>query len=296
MTCPKRHGLYKPEDSNQSQSCNIGEALLKLKESSHLAVGFVDSQPCSLAASILALCAVAIAVRGIKVRLGPEGPECTASYLVDNITELHCMYMKVQSRMQTLPQCFVKPLKNTIHQAPVLDWCLGVNSHACPIARNKTATESNSSPLPDVRVGADILTIPPAENKKEQIADLKRDLIERQGPGDQFTTMMVRNLPCNMTLGMFAKHMDIHGFAGCYDLIHLPHMSGSPNLGYGFVNFCSQEDAARFEIQFQKVSFTTNSSIKACRVQRAHIQGFMNNVEFIFRTKHFDQCSVLCLL
>jgi len=237
MTCPKRHGLYKPEDSNQSQSCNIGEALLKLKESSHLAVGFVDSQPCSLAVSIPALCDVAIAVRGIKVRIGPARPKCTASYLVDNITELHCMYMKVQPRMQALPQCFVKPLKKSMHQAPVLEWCLCVSSYTCPPARNKMATESNSAPLPDMRVGASISTTLPAENKKEQIADLKRGLVERHGPGDHFTTMMVCNLPCNMTLEMFAKHMDTCGFAGCYDLVHLPHMSGSPNLGYGFVSF-----------------------------------------------------------
>eukprot|EP00419_Tripos_fusus_P045507 CAMPEP_0172823010 /NCGR_PEP_ID=MMETSP1075-20121228/17030_1 /TAXON_ID=2916 /ORGANISM="Ceratium fusus, Strain PA161109" /LENGTH=217 /DNA_ID=CAMNT_0013664075 /DNA_START=1 /DNA_END=651 /DNA_ORIENTATION=+ len=217
--------------------------------------------------------------------------------------------MKVKSCMQTLPHCLVKPLKMTIHQAPVLAWLLGVNPVAFPPSRNKTAAESYSTPMFDGHEGANNPTNLPAENKKapvtnrrmpantttrlpaeakEHVTDVKRDLLERHGPADQVTTMMVRNLPYNMTLEMLATHVDVHGFAGCYDLIHLPHMSGSPNLGYGFVNFCSPEHAARFEIQFKSVSFRTTSTVKVCKVQSAHIQGFMNNVEFIYRTKHFN--------
>lgn len=52
------------------------------------------------------------------------------------------------------------------------------------------------------------------------------------------TTLMIRNIPKSLSQEDFVKELDVSGFAGLYDFIHMP-SSGGENKGYAFVNFVS---------------------------------------------------------
>jgi len=60
------------------------------------------------------------------------------------------------------------------------------------------------------------------------------------------TTVMVHNLPTNLTQRDLMSHLDEGGFEGCYDFLHLPcRMRDPSSVGYAFINFVSVRHAAR---------------------------------------------------
>jgi hypothetical protein len=89
------------------------------------------------------------------------------------------------------------------------------------------------------------------------------------------TTMMIRNIPCRITLERVVDALDSVGFCSTYDFVHLPHrFAKSPNLGYAFVNFYNADDAARFAVAFNGFRFPRTQSNKKCEVTLADRQGF----------------------
>lgn len=78
------------------------------------------------------------------------------------------------------------------------------------------------------------------------------------------------------------QHFDKAGFVGRYDFFYIP-VSSKPkknrcaNLGYGFVNFLTPQDAARFLRHFTGYRFGLHSD-KVCEVQISQTQGLEANV------------------
>mmetsp|Transcript_99119 Transcript_99119/g.175656 ORF Transcript_99119/g.175656 Transcript_99119/m.175656 type:complete len:154 (-) Transcript_99119:69-530(-) len=96
------------------------------------------------------------------------------------------------------------------------------------------------------------------------------------------TTLMIRNIPCRMTLKAMMDLIDSNGFAGTYDFLHLPGR-GTPfsNLGYAFINFFIVEMVDLFIAKFQGIPFSTITGInteKIIEIRPAHAQGFVDNM------------------
>merc|ERR1712217_871416 len=64
------------------------------------------------------------------------------------------------------------------------------------------------------------------------------------------TTVMMRNLPNDITREMLLELLDTHGFRGFYDFIYLPvDFKRRAGLGYAFVNMATHQAAERmFEV------------------------------------------------
>mmetsp|Transcript_78715 Transcript_78715/g.137531 ORF Transcript_78715/g.137531 Transcript_78715/m.137531 type:complete len:141 (+) Transcript_78715:26-448(+) len=102
---------------------------------------------------------------------------------------------------------------------------------------------------------------------------------EEQAP---ITTLMIRNIPCKITLQALMNVIDYNGFAGSYNFLHLPGR-GTPfsNLGYAFINFYHSVMADFFVETFQGVAFSTITGLdseKVIQIRPAHAQGFSENM------------------
>jgi RNA recognition motif-containing protein len=63
---------------------------------------------------------------------------------------------------------------------------------------------------------------------------------------DDYTTVMLRNLPNNYTRDMLIELLDAKGFKQRFDFVYLPiDFEKGSGLGYAFVNFVTNEDALR---------------------------------------------------
>jgi len=96
------------------------------------------------------------------------------------------------------------------------------------------------------------------------------------------TTLMIRNIPCKITLKALIDLIDSYGFAGTYDFLHLPGR-GRPfsNLGYAFLNFSETDMVEKFVSKFHDVAFSTISGInteKVIEIRPARAQGFAQNI------------------
>lgn len=61
--------------------------------------------------------------------------------------------------------------------------------------------------------------------------------VEQVLPPEQFTTLMLRNLPNNYTRAMLLSTLDREGFHGQYDFLYMPFdFTSCAGLGYAFVN------------------------------------------------------------
>eukprot|EP00928_Gymnodinium_smaydae_P059718 TRINITY_DN43129_c0_g1_i1.p1 TRINITY_DN43129_c0_g1~~TRINITY_DN43129_c0_g1_i1.p1 ORF type:complete len:184 (+),score=32.95 TRINITY_DN43129_c0_g1_i1:48-599(+) len=87
------------------------------------------------------------------------------------------------------------------------------------------------------------------------------------------TTMMLRNIPCKVNAARIDEELRQNGFEGAYDSIHVPTRPNGSNRGYGFVNFKTADDAARFASVFNDYEFLGTFSTKRCTVSRADVQG-----------------------
>lgn len=99
---------------------------------------------------------------------------------------------------------------------------------------------------------------------------------------DATTTMMICNIPCRVSTETLIEAIEAVGFGGTYEFLHLPCRYGqeaSSNLGYGFVNFLKQEDAAKFAVAFEGYHFEGSRSVKKCTVKVASFQGFNANAK-----------------
>jgi len=107
--------------------------------------------------------------------------------------------------------------------------------------------------------------------------------------GNMITTMMLKNLPCKRSQEEILRHIDQLGYGEKYDFFYLPkNRQQSANLGYGFINFKAEEDAARFEVEMTGFRFSHTSS-KQCVVVPAHVQGLSNNLMEFKRTQKLQR-------
>lgn len=99
------------------------------------------------------------------------------------------------------------------------------------------------------------------------------------------TSMMLRNIPLDLTRNMFLSMLDSEGFAGKYDFVYLPRdFQTSANLGYAFVNLLAHDDAVQMQHHFGGFCRWSTRSQKKCEAVwsttqglAAHIDRFRNN-------------------
>eukprot|EP00928_Gymnodinium_smaydae_P009922 TRINITY_DN13720_c0_g2_i1.p1 TRINITY_DN13720_c0_g2~~TRINITY_DN13720_c0_g2_i1.p1 ORF type:complete len:299 (-),score=58.34 TRINITY_DN13720_c0_g2_i1:418-1233(-) len=61
-----------------------------------------------------------------------------------------------------------------------------------------------------------------------------------------FTKVFIGNLPCSMSTDRMAVELCKHGFFGTYTSVNVPCNAAGIGRGFGFVTFCSAEEAQRF--------------------------------------------------
>lgn len=87
-----------------------------------------------------------------------------------------------------------------------------------------------------------------AASRQESDKNGKKKALQSAGPR---TTVMLRNLPEDLTREKLLDLIDGAGFARCYDLVYLPiDFTAETALGYAFVNLISTDDAERFFAKF----------------------------------------------
>jgi RNA recognition motif-containing protein len=106
-----------------------------------------------------------------------------------------------------------------------------------------------------------------SSNSNQSSEALPREPAECVELADSRTTVMLRSFPNNYNSAMLLELIDSKGFKGWYDFVYLPidFMTGS-NLGYGFLNFTSHENAVKFIESFDGFSEWTVPSKKCCTV------------------------------
>jgi hypothetical protein len=100
------------------------------------------------------------------------------------------------------------------------------------------------------------------------------------------TTMVMRNIPNNMSRDMLLSLIDAEGFKGSYDFVYLPlDFKAMVGLGYSFINFINSEEAVRFQEHFSGFCSWNLRSDKVCQVtwseslqgRDAHIERYRNS-------------------
>jgi hypothetical protein len=98
--------------------------------------------------------------------------------------------------------------------------------------------------------------------------------------GEPPTTVMMRNLPNNMTRSTLLALIDAQGFEGCYDFFYLPtDFRSQAGLGYSFVNFEVSETALRFRDHFSGFRDWSFQSEKVCTTMWSSTQGRDAHIE-----------------
>merc|ERR1719281_1437871 len=114
-------------------------------------------------------------------------------------------------------------------------------------------------------------------------ADLGASAASGSKASQDYTTVMLRNIPNKYTRAMMVNQLDSQGFKGKYDYLYLPtDFANRCNVGYCFVNFRDAPARARFVSNFDGVAAQTClpgfNSYKVCQVTRAKWQGREDNV------------------
>lgn len=123
------------------------------------------------------------------------------------------------------------------------------------------------------------------KEKKPPVLKLEKFAQKNEVPEDQFTTVMLRNIPCRYSQDQLLDTVKSFGIP-CNFLYLAPAKTGGGNLGYAFVNFLTNQGAKEFMKVFTGVEFT---HIPRCNkraiVAWATLQGYKQNVRFYNRTK-----------
>jgi len=113
-----------------------------------------------------------------------------------------------------------------------------------------------------------------ASNQGPAPRAIRRPRRKKVGRHVQQTSVILRNLPLDMTRDMFLYLLYTEGFAGTYDLIYLPRdFRTSANLGYAFVNLLENSEALRMQEHFTGFSRWSLPSSKRCEAAWSSQQG-----------------------
>jgi hypothetical protein len=118
------------------------------------------------------------------------------------------------------------------------------------------------------------------EAPKAKLTPLEDFAVEHQIPSEDWTSIMIRNIPCRYTQSELIDEITMLGFI--VDFLYLPPARrSSGNLGYAFVNFVDPKQTAEFLLVCQGYSFSLQpKSKKKAHIIYARLQGFEKNVEF----------------
>jgi len=98
-------------------------------------------------------------------------------------------------------------------------------------------------------------------------------------PTEQFTTLMLRNVPNCYTQNDLLRELEQLGFGGAFDFAYLPMDKCSRAcVGYSFVNFTSPSMARQCLERCQGHRFTQYGKNKEAAVSVAHLQGLAANL------------------
>jgi len=96
---------------------------------------------------------------------------------------------------------------------------------------------------------------------------------------NDYTTLILRNLPCPFLREDLIKAMDAKGFAGLYNFVYMPiDFKTKMGLGYAFVNLVTVEEVPRFMLAFGGFREWPRPSAKVCAVDLSKTQGLDANV------------------
>merc|ERR1719359_1729880 len=91
-------------------------------------------------------------------------------------------------------------------------------------------------------------------------------------------TVMMRNLPNQVTQDLLAEEINEAGFLHAYDFIYLPiDPETNANRGYAFINFTTPGLALMFKMHFEGRKLANFNSNKVVSVVPAALQGFDAN-------------------
>eukprot|EP00928_Gymnodinium_smaydae_P019173 TRINITY_DN17330_c0_g1_i1.p1 TRINITY_DN17330_c0_g1~~TRINITY_DN17330_c0_g1_i1.p1 ORF type:complete len:286 (-),score=39.39 TRINITY_DN17330_c0_g1_i1:166-1023(-) len=102
------------------------------------------------------------------------------------------------------------------------------------------------------------------------------DVSESNSVDGHGTTVLVQELPCKVGAQRMMAELKLLGLDGCYSFINFPTKSKKGKqvyLGYGFINFVSEDFATDFMRAFEGYHFADIDTEKRARVNLAHVQG-----------------------
>jgi len=97
---------------------------------------------------------------------------------------------------------------------------------------------------------------------------------------EEFTTLMIRNLPHDLTQMDLIAALDESGFEGAYDFLYMPsNFCSGRGKGYAFINFIQQEAARRFVSEWHKgVRLCAGRDRGGLSISAAAVQGREANI------------------
>merc|ERR1712070_358596 len=105
-----------------------------------------------------------------------------------------------------------------------------------------------------------------AQNRNRKSAGFDSGSSEENAQKD-LTTVMLRNLPPELTRDMLLQLLNDQGFAGEYNFIYMPvDFVKQVGLGYAFLNLVSNDVAPRFWRSFDRFRSWPMGSSKVCRL------------------------------
>lgn len=99
-------------------------------------------------------------------------------------------------------------------------------------------------------------------------------------------TLIIKHIPCRCSQKEVMDAVAALGFGDLYNFFYLPirrvHMR---NFGYAFIGFPDANTTQRFAVAMTGYRFPCRRSPKACAVAPAHIQGFGDDVEKMWKSR-----------
>jgi hypothetical protein len=93
---------------------------------------------------------------------------------------------------------------------------------------------------------------------------------------DDTTTLMIRNLPLNMTLELLIQNLDAIGLRGAYDYVYMPQTKKNTCKGYVFVNFTQKMQPSDLDSRFSRSNLPKKDRLLVAPAQH---QGVLENLE-----------------